>query len=705
MANGKPQPGDRSPWWDPTLSDVYAQVPREAPGAVQTDTSLRSVPGKQQPTSWFSVKTMPLTHKAAGALTHKAAGAAGPIGTNTITPWRVLMEVDPLDVWSADNGSANRGVADARCKPPESKPVKQVRCRKTCMRLTRVQKRLVRTWMCAYRFTYNRAVDLLIGRKQRGDPRQPIDRRWLGAQCTYLNEQLVYATKTGRTTRDVSTEEKAEIATGKAAKVEEMRQELGVEYGALVREHPWLAEVPSNIRKEACRDVAKAVKSNDGLAFFKSRSGKRHKWQLSYKKRSDDAAWTMCVPAICIRDATVEPRPETRMPRRDLEPHKQVGRRDWTRVRMCSTTLLGDVWLTEALPDGALKGAMQQGKRKRTCRTIAKDCRMTLDKRGRFHLVVPYAIEATPPTTKPLAERKVGANDPGDRVNATVCSPDDGEVVSYAIGKEGGGKDRICNECKKLDRVIATARKRKPAVQPGRAGRAELRASIAPLKRKRDHVRRYVPDPVQREAMLKRLRVAINALVATRYSLANGNPADSPSQRRTRCIRMAVHRAKAKDLVTEAHRKIALDLSRRYDTIILPPFNTSDMVKRKGRRRCIRSSVARSLMSWSHCQFRLLTKSLFLREGKEVLSPDERYTTMTCGACGILNVKHSNESWTCRHCNAFHQRDPAAARCIFIKPFDQRSNQHAVDVVRGRIQPTHVLDAAPPAASDGINSQ
>ena len=33
-----------------------------------------------------------------------------------------------------------------------------------------------------------------------------------------------------------------------------------------------------------------------------------------------------------------------------------------------------------------------------------------------------------------------------------------------------------------------------------------------------------------------------------------------------------------------------------------------------------------------------------------------------CGACGILNVKHSNEHWTCRHCGTFHLRDPAAAR-------------------------------------------
>ena len=73
-------------------------------------------------------------------------------------------------------------------------------------------------------------------------------------------------------------------------------------------------------------------------------------------------------------------------------------------------------------------------------------------------------------------------------------------------------------------------------------------------------------------------------------------------------------------------------------------------------------------MSWSHYKFGLRAKSVFLREGKEIVSPDERYTTMCCGACGVLNKKHSNERWTCAHCGTFHLRDPAASRCIFIKP-------------------------------------
>ena len=56
-----------------------------------------------------------------------------------------------------------------------------------------------------------------------------------------------------------------------------------------------------------------------------------------------------------------------------------------------------------------------------------------------------------------------------------------------------------------------------------------------------------------------------------------------------------------------------------------------------------------------------------------MLSPGEEYTTMACGACGILNEKHSNESWTCRHCGVFHLRDPAASRCIFIKALGRNS--------------------------------
>jgi transposase len=623
-------------------------------------------------------------------LTHSSTGAVPPVGGSQPIPWRVLMNFEPRDVWSEENGSAFHAAADAKDKAPAAKPVVQQRCRKLCLRLTKQQKRTLRLWMGAYRLTYNKAVELVQPRAADGQP-QRREPRWLKAKCQYLNEQLVYESKNGRSSRvnKESTEEELEESAAKSEKMDALRASLGVKVGDLVGKHPWLKDVPTAIRKEACLDVAKAEKANEGRRLTKP----GHRWTLKFKKRGDDSAWTMAVPVQCLLQAGVEPRPETRRPRRDGRPHMQQGRRDWTRVRMSE---LGDVWLTEALPDAALVELVSRGKRKREGLTLAKDCKITLDKRGRFHMVVPYEIEATPPTAKPAAERKTGAVDPGDRVNATVCSPDDGEVVSYAVGRENGGKDRVFREAARVDRLVGEARARKAEAGPTVEERARLLERIAPLKRERERVQQDAAlPPEQREALLKRLRIAIKAMVAARYRRADGSAADSPSQARTRRRRMAVRRQKARDLVAEAHRKIALDMVRRWDTIILPPFNSHDMVKRpRGGRRRLSSRVARSLMQWRHYDFRLTLKSLVLREGKELASPDEKYTTMTCGVCGVLHVRHSDESWTCRHCGAFHQRDPAAARNIFIKPFDWRSAKDSVDAVRGRFQPTSISEAS-----------
>ena len=118
-------------------------------------------------------------------------------------------------------------------------------------------------------------------------------------------------------------------------------------------------------------------------------------------------------------------------------------------------------------------------------------------------------------------------------------------------------------------------------------------------------------------------------------------------------------------------------MTRRWDTLILPPFESGQMADRKnrpkGQPRKLNSRAARSLMTWSHYQFSVHVKAAFLRAGKEVVSPDERYTTMCCGSCGILGEKHSLEQWTCKRCGAFHARDPAASRCIFLKALAPRA--------------------------------
>jgi transposase len=501
------------------------------------------------------------------------------------------MDLDPEEVWSAENGAAYKAATARKDAKPESKPIEQARTRKICMRLTRPQKKLLKVWMGAYRLTYNKAVELV--RRDLG---------WRAASCQYLNEHLVYESKNGNSSRTnaSSSKEEVEASNAKTDQMEAKRTKLGVQVGWLVAQHPWLKEVPSCIRKEACRDVCKAYTSNEAKP--------RRKFRIGFKNRKDDSAWTLSVPLHALTELVVEPRPETsRKPRKDGQPHKETTRRNWTKLHIAPSTKLGPVWLTEAVPVEAIKTSMKgQGKSKRPWNELKHGVRITLDKRDRFHCCVSYLIEPTPATTKPAAERKVGAVDPGDRVRATVYSPSDGEVVLYAEGKNRGGKDRLYKHCKAIDALDAQRR--------------ELVA-----KKKFDQVRK-----------IKR--------------------------------RMVKLRQRVQNLVTEANRKMALDMVRRWDTLILPPFKTKDMVKRKrGGRRTLSSKVARSLMTWRSYDFRILTKRLFLRHSGEVIEAGEEFTTMTCGACGRLNAKHSNEEWTCKHCNTFHLRDPAASRCIFIK--------------------------------------
>lgn len=553
----KPKPGDRSPWWKESNTDIYPVVPRELPGAVQADSKLQ---GNSH--SWFSVNTIPLE--------------------NELKPpdkgWRPHLHVEPEEVWSKEAGGDRKAAASRKGKELAEKPLKQMRARTIRIRFVsddkhnaKDQEKMLRMWMGAHRYTYNAAVVLV---------RQ--DKRWLDAKGQYLNEQLVYASKNGRTSKanQDSDEETKKLAAQHKKNMAKKGKSLGVQVGALVKEHPWLLDVPCRIRKNAIRDVIKAEESNQAKRLVDP----KHCWTLKKKRRSVPSAWTMGISNEIITRVAVLPRPTLREPRA-----KDGARRKWTRFELSPTYGMGPLWLTEEVPGGKLD----------------KDCKLTLDARGRFYLVVPYEIENAPDTVE-ASKRRVGAVDPGDRVQATVYSPNDGEVVQYAVGKNGGGKDKVFGLCEKIDGMVSKLDAAKGAVE-----RSKCRKRLASL------------------------------------------------------------RARVRNLVTEARNKIALDMSRRWDTLILPPFETSGMVRRRSRGvqgpRRLHSKVARSLMSWRHYDFAVHVKNVFLRAGKEVVSPDERYTTMTCGACGVLGEKHSNEQWTCKHCGAFHLRDPAAARCIFLK--------------------------------------
>ena len=125
-----------------------------------------------------------------------------------------------------------------------------------------------------------------------------------------------------------------------------------------------------------------------------------------------------------------------------------------------------------------------------------------------------------------------------------------------------------------------------------------------------------------------------------------------------------------RNLVDEVHKKLAKWLCEQYRVILLPKFESSQMVSTvKTKRRVISGKTARAMLTWSHFRFRqrLLAKA---REYPwcRVVTVTEEYTSKTCGACGHIHDKlGSNKEFKCPKCNVVLDRDVNGARNILLK--------------------------------------
>lgn len=123
---------------------------------------------------------------------------------------------------------------------------------------------------------------------------------------------------------------------------------------------------------------------------------------------------------------------------------------------------------------------------------------------------------------------------------------------------------------------------------------------------------------------------------------------------------------KIRNLIDDLHWKLANWLCENYKIILIPVFQTSDMVKRKKRK--IGKKTARQLYSWKHFTFRqrLINKA---REYPwcKVIVVDEHNTSKTCGLCGTINEIKGNKELTCKGCKVEHDRDWNASRNILLR--------------------------------------
>ena len=119
-------------------------------------------------------------------------------------------------------------------------------------------------------------------------------------------------------------------------------------------------------------------------------------------------------------------------------------------------------------------------------------------------------------------------------------------------------------------------------------------------------------------------------------------------------------------LIDEMHYKTVNYITTNYQTVIIPPFESQDMVGKNRNRR-----VNRSLLELKHYMFRSRLVSKCKLRGCSMIVNTEEFTSKTCGRCGTINDVGSKDIFTCSKCNLVIDRDVNGARNIYIKTVNQ----------------------------------
>jgi putative transposase len=124
---------------------------------------------------------------------------------------------------------------------------------------------------------------------------------------------------------------------------------------------------------------------------------------------------------------------------------------------------------------------------------------------------------------------------------------------------------------------------------------------------------------------------------------------------------------KIRNLIDDIHKKMVHWLCANHRVVLLPSFETSQML-RKGQRR-ISSKTARAMATWSHYRF----KQRLLHKAREfpwckVIVCDEHHTSKTCGNCGFMHDKlGASKLFQFPQCQFTLHRDINGARNILIR--------------------------------------
>lgn len=120
------------------------------------------------------------------------------------------------------------------------------------------------------------------------------------------------------------------------------------------------------------------------------------------------------------------------------------------------------------------------------------------------------------------------------------------------------------------------------------------------------------------------------------------------------------------NLVNELHWKTIGFLTKNYDTIVIPEFPVSKMVR--GHK--LKKITKRLMYTFKFYQFKERLKIKCIDRGCKLHIVDESFTSKTCGKCGKLNNElGASKIFECPSCGIVIDRDINGARNILIKTF------------------------------------
>lgn len=145
----------------------------------------------------------------------------------------------------------------------------------------------------------------------------------------------------------------------------------------------------------------------------------------------------------------------------------------------------------------------------------------------------------------------------------------------------------------------------------------------------------------------------------------------SPYRKRWRLKqRLSKLELKLYNISGDFHNQLASLLVTHFNTILLPEFRTSEMLKGD----TLNSTTKRSMQGLSHYRFQQKLKGLCERDKRELIIVSEEFTTKTCGCCGhIWNDVGGSKVYKCKNENCDYEldRDVHGARNILVKYYSE----------------------------------